>query len=179
MRRTDQEFKNEIFRRERAYRTRQKKIRNCVVTGALCLVLACAGVWGVMPRSTMEKDVGWDNMMEAQEPMYSLQDSVTGMESAVEVPEAIPAEGEMNGSTNGGIRTVILTEEDAGNLSEYLEGEWVSDLTNCACDYMIILHGRELRYHTECGSFQDYTSGSSLTVTEEARQQINKMLQGY
>lgn len=73
MRRTEQEFKNELFRREQEYRTRQKKRRRAAVNTALCLVLVlCAGIvvlpfLGGMGGSTETADSMYaDNGMMAE-----------------------------------------------------------------------------------------------------------------
>ena len=53
MRRTDQEFKEEVLRRSSAYRAKQKQTRKKVFTSALCFALMIFGVRMAMPMLAM------------------------------------------------------------------------------------------------------------------------------
>lgn len=82
-------------------------------------------------------------------------------------------EGELNVN-----KKVALSSEDIDFILDILNsGTWINDLSNCACDYVFFTSKQEVRYHSECGTFNDYTNKRSMTVTEEQRQKINSILQ--
>lgn len=56
-------------------------------------------------------------------------------------------------------------------------GEWVNDVTDCAHDYIFTLNGKNLRYHSSCGSFIDIENTSSLTVGDGDKEEINSLLE--
>lgn len=80
MRRTNQEFRDEILRREKAYRARQKQRRKTVLTVALCFVLVIFG--GAMSLPLMSGMGAGSAAPEAAAPMEGL------MQSAAEAPAA-------------------------------------------------------------------------------------------
>ena len=81
-------------------------------------------------------------------------------------------EGELNVN-----KEVALSSEDIDFILDILNsGTWINDLSNCACDYVFYTAKQEVRYHSECGTFNDYTNKRSMTVTEEQRQKINSIL---
>ena len=52
--------------------------------------------------------------------------------------------------------------------------KWHNDVAKCECDYTILMeNGREIFYHSECGTFIDYDFNKSLTVSEEDRVKLN------
>lgn len=58
-------------------------------------------------------------------------------------------------------------------------GRWENDLTNCACNFKFYTQKQTVAYHTECGTFNDYTNQKSMTISEEQRQKINTILEKY
>ncbi|MBQ6293860.1 MAG: hypothetical protein IJK77_08335 [Lachnospiraceae bacterium] len=55
-------------------------------------------------------------------------------------------------------------------------GTWMNDLTQCASDYYFHTAKQELRYHSDCGTFNDGTNRRSLTVSGEEKETINAWL---
>ena len=53
---------------------------------------------------------------------------------------------------------------------------WVNDLSNCGADFVFYTQKQEVRYHSECGTFTDYTNKKTMTVSEEQCHTINSML---
>ena len=52
--------------------------------------------------------------------------------------------------------------------------KWYNDVAKCECDYTILMeNGREIFYHSECGTFIDYDFNKSLTISEEDRVKLN------
>ena len=52
--------------------------------------------------------------------------------------------------------------------------KWHNDVAKCECDYTIRMeNGREIFYHSECGTFIDYDFNKSLTISEEDRVKLN------
>ena len=76
-----------------------------------------------------------------------------------------------------GNKEIVLSAEDKNFIIDILnKGSWVSDMTECDSDYVFFTQKQEVRYHSACGSFNDYTNKRSFTVSEEQRQRINEML---
>ncbi|MBO4413787.1 MAG: hypothetical protein J5830_03690 [Clostridia bacterium] len=74
-------------------------------------------------------------------------------------------------------KEVALSSEDIEYILGILNnGTWINDLSNCGCDYVFYTAKQEVRYHSECGTFNDYTNKKSMKVTEEQRQKINGIL---
>ena len=53
---------------------------------------------------------------------------------------------------------------------------WINDLSNCDSDFIFYIQEQEIRYHSECGTFNNYTSNKSTTASQEQRATINAML---
>lgn len=167
------EFKAEVFRRRDAYRAKQRQRRKRLLTTALCAALCITGLWSfaAMGRGGSLKN-----------------DSAMFMEDAAEmqaVPNAAPAEGEsftQNSSMVAGgavMKTVTLKGSDAETVSQYLQGEWIDTIPNCASDYLVTIGDTTLRYHSACGTFTDTEYWRTLSVSEEARTEINGILEKY
>lgn len=167
------EFKAEVFRRRDAYRAKQRQRRKRLLTTVLCAAVCFMGLWSfaAMGRGGSSKN-----------------DSAMFMEDAAEmqaVPNAAPAEGEsftQNSSMVAGsavMKSVALKEADAEVISEYLQGEWIDAIPNCASDYLVTVGETTLRYHSACGTFTDTEYWRTLTVSEEARTEINGILENY
>lgn len=171
MRRSNEEFKQEILRRKQAYLIRQKKIRRNILTGALCLSLLCGGVIPFTRGS-------FDNSTPEAAPMepaleYIADHSLMNGATAAEQPPGAPAAEE------SGTVFIALTDEDAAVISAYLAGEWVYDLTNCLCDYEFVIGVQHLHYHSDCGMIADYEQGCSMILDEETRLLLNEILKSY
>lgn len=76
-----------------------------------------------------------------------------------------------------GSQSVEIRTEDRQYIIDLLnDASWVDSLTNCACDFIFYTQAQEVRYHAECGTFNDCTNQRSTTVTEEQRAAINQIL---
>jgi len=172
LRRTEQEFKAEILRREKAYRWRQKQRRNHLLGIAACLVLFMGGISMLI----------WPAGLGAASADAAPQEPEMLMDAEVPALEAPAADSNAECTSKyagSGLIVVELSLEDMAVVSSYLDADWVESLADCSSDYLVVIGARELRYHSDCGTFQDYRSGHSLTVSEEARIQINRILENY
>ena len=57
------------------------------------------------------------------------------------------------------------------------DASWTNDLSNCGSEFVFYTQKQEIRYHSECGTFNDITNKKSTTVTEEQRIAINTILE--
>lgn len=194
MRRTDREFKAEVLRRSREYRARRRQRRKKLLTTALCVVLCITSLFVAVPMlmpmggsSAETADMAVAQSMENKNSMVEM--GGIEEEAAAEASAEAPAEGtsaQYTGAAETGTELpdlnlirVELSAEDETVIAEYLSGEWVNDLTNCRANYAFTIDGREYRYHSDCGTFDDVESVRSLTVSEEDRLVINEILQAY
>lgn len=181
MRRTDQEFKAEVFRRRDVYWAKQRQRRKRLMTTALCVLLCVTTLWTIAPgfgggtketadNAAAEMAIGMMEPMEGADFSY-LQEAPA--EEAMQSTEmSLTASG-------SGSAAIELREEDAAVISGYLEGEWINDLTDCLHDCVLNIDGKQLRYHSDCGTFTDMENVRTLTVSEEDRIAINKILENY
>lgn len=76
-----------------------------------------------------------------------------------------------------GAQTYELNSDDKQYIIDLLNGaSWVNDHSNCDSDFVFCTQNQEVRYHSECGTFNDYTNHKSTTISEEQRATINAML---
>ena len=61
-------------------------------------------------------------------------------------------------------------------LSALNKGKWESGVTNCGYDYEFTTKNETIRYHSECGTFVDVTSGLSMVLSDKDRSEINALL---
>ncbi len=74
-------------------------------------------------------------------------------------------------------REVKLAAEEKQYIIELLNGaQWIDSLTNCSSDFTFYTQAQEVRYHAECGTFNDITNQRAATLTEEQRQVVNRLL---
>lgn len=77
-------------------------------------------------------------------------------------------------------KSVELREEDAETLLKILEnGKWEDGIPACATDYTFLVSGITIRYHSECGTFNDSQSKRGLSTDQETQQLINDILKRY
>ncbi len=73
--------------------------------------------------------------------------------------------------------TVEINAADRSYIIHILnEATWTNDLTNCGSDFVFYTQKQEVRYHSECGTFNDITNQKAMTVSEEQRIKINNIL---
>ena len=76
-----------------------------------------------------------------------------------------------------GMEVIELELEDKKYIIKLLnESKWENDLAKCDCDFAFHPQRQRVEYHSECGTFNDVTSGKSTKVTEEQRLKINGFL---
>lgn len=77
-----------------------------------------------------------------------------------------------------GVTALMDMTEDAQAeiISALNSGEWGDGGTNCGHDYEFTIDGATIRYHSECGSFNDITNKRAMTLSEESKVNINKVL---
>ncbi len=69
---------------------------------------------------------------------------------------------------------VEINAEDRDYIINLLnEAQWTNGLTNCGSDFVFYTQKQEVRYHSECGTFNDITNQRAMTVSEEQRIKIN------
>lgn len=76
-----------------------------------------------------------------------------------------------------GSQTYELNSDDKQYVIDLLNNaSWINDLSNCGSDFVFYTQAQEIRYHSECGTFNNYTKNISTTVSAEQRAVINTML---
>ncbi len=56
------------------------------------------------------------------------------------------------------------------------EASWTNDFGNCHSDFIFYTQKEEIKYHSACGTFTDYTNEQCTTVSEEQRIAVNAIL---
>ncbi len=80
-----------------------------------------------------------------------------------------------------------LTDEETAYISEITEeGSWQEGITECFMDYKITLNGKNLMYHSDCGTFNssDHAFGAekdgvSLKLSPPLKEKLNGILSKY
>lgn len=75
-----------------------------------------------------------------------------------------------------------LTEKESQTLSQFLNGgNWADYGTDCASDCVILFGDRTLRYHSECGTFNESsdTAERSLSLSSIGKNTVNAILGKY
>ena len=62
-------------------------------------------------------------------------------------------------------------------LDQLNNGEWIDDLCECEHDYTISLNGKALRYSSYCGTINNTTDGTSLTLSADEKASVNEYLE--
>ena len=79
--------------------------------------------------------------------------------------------------TDGQIALIDYTEDVHKEILHAMNTDkWTDDVTNCGHDYEFEVDGATIRYHSECGTFIDVTAKRSMTLTDDERVEINKLL---
>lgn len=55
-------------------------------------------------------------------------------------------------------------------------GIWKDDVCQCFSDFMFEIQGNEIKYSSECGTFNDVTNQQHMSLTEEERVRVNLLL---
>lgn len=76
-----------------------------------------------------------------------------------------------------GSQTYELNNDDKQYIIDLLNNaSWINDLSNCGSDFVFYTQEQEIRYHSVCGTFNDYTNHKCTTVSTEQKTIINTML---
>ncbi len=195
MRRTEQEFKEEVLKRTKAYRQKQAKTRKSLLAAGLCICLCVVVLKGLSPlgatsdSALMMEDVKLESAIsmeaapaERAEPMEAVP------EEMADAFAGNGADGVMNDKSPAVISTVwiiaegeelLLEDADAEIIRDYLTyGQWIPAAANCLCDVTFAVDDTVYRYHSDCGTVQD-EFGMSLTLSEEDKIIFNEILQKY
>ena len=75
---------------------------------------------------------------------------------------------------------VVISREDALIFRAFLEsGEWDDGISRCANNYELIFDGNTVRYHSDCGTFNDSAYNRHITLSEEDKVEVNAILEKY
>ena len=56
-------------------------------------------------------------------------------------------------------------------------GEWIDSLCDCIHDYTLAVSGKTIHYHSECGTFNNITDGTSCGLSDEDKIAVNRYLE--
>ncbi len=182
MRRTNQEFKEEVLRRSGQYRRAQAKRRKTILGAALCVCLCVTAVLFVPGRGASNDSAADMVQMEIMESPAAAPEY--GQDSPVEQDSVQSAAG-ITGAADAAVKIIFETGEiamepaDAAVIMGYLSSEdWIPDAANCITDHTLQAGKVTYRYHSACGTVQD-EAGRSLRLPEEDQQIVNDMLSRY
>ena len=206
MRRTEQEFKEELLKRTKVYRQerarKHKRMLGAGMCACLCLVvLKVIDPFGASSEAAAPMDdmkieyavsmqmVGEDNLCADEAPAENVAapvapDCGTGIvtDNSVAEPEEAGEETErldVSVSIRNGENSWPLDQVDAAIIAEYLSADgWIMSAANCLCDYTVYANGETYHYHSECGTIQD-EFGKSLPLPEMDKVIFNEILQKY
>ena len=194
MRRTEQEFKEEILRRTKAYRQEQARKWKKLLGAGICVCLCCVVLAVLDPfGAASEAPAVMDNLkMESAVSMQMAGDTDSGIiadeapaefAAAPMAPVAEEAKSEMSAAEVVSVTIICGDEErtledaDAVVIMEYLMSDrWILSAANCLCDYTLDAGGEIYRYHSDCGTIQN-ESGESLTLSESEREIFNQIIE--
>ena len=75
---------------------------------------------------------------------------------------------------------VKLSAEDAAVVADLVgSGSWMEGTGDCSNDCIIFMDGEEIKYHSDCGTFNDTVNEKSLHLTEEQQAEVNAILEKY
>lgn len=193
MRRTEQEFKDEILRRTKAYRQEQDRKRKKLLGAGICVCLCCVVLAVFDPfGAASEAPVAMNDMkMESAVSMQMAGDTDSGIiadeapaefAAAPMAPEPEEAKSEAPAAEVVSVTVICGDEErtlgdaDAAIIMEYLMSDrWILSAANCLCDYTLDAGGEIYRYHSDCGTIQN-ESGESLTLSVSEREIFNQII---
>ena len=81
----------------------------------------------------------------------------------------------LNGSSS-----VTISREDASALRAFFEsGGWNEGTSDCLDNYELIFDGNIVRYHSDCGTFNDFVNNRHIELSEENKAEVNVILEKY
>ena len=79
-----------------------------------------------------------------------------------------------------GSNPVTIAGQDARIFRAFLaSGEWDDGIGRCANDYELMFGGNTVRYHSDCGTFNDFVNDRYLSLCEEDKAEVNAILEKY
>lgn len=80
------------------------------------------------------------------------------------------------------IKAINFSQVEAMTESQLIldllnNGEWINSLCDCFNDYTISLNGKVIRYSSGCGTFNNITDGTSLTLSDSEKASVNEYLE--
>ena len=125
-------------------------------------------VKNVEVRIASVKEVGGSSLSTEQTP---------GEENAAQ--QETDADMQVSDILNGS-SPVTISREDALIFRAFLEsGEWDDGISRCANNYELIFDGNTVRYHSDCGTFNDSAYNRHITLSEEDKVEVNAILEKY
>lgn len=125
-------------------------------------------VKNVEVRIASVKEVGGSSLSTEQTP---------GEENAAQ--QETDADMQVSDILNGS-SPVTISREDALIFRAFLEsGEWDDGISRCANNYELIFDGNTVRYHSDCGTFNDSAYNRHITLSEEDKVEVNTILEKY
>lgn len=80
----------------------------------------------------------------------------------------------------GGSSPVGISREDALIFRAFMEaGEWDEGTSDCLNNCEFIFDGNTVRYHSDCGTFNDSVYNRHITLSEEDKLEVNAILEKY
>jgi hypothetical protein len=55
-------------------------------------------------------------------------------------------------------------------------GTWEEETAECANDCRITIEGEAYDYHSECGTINDHTNGRHMTLNDEDREKLDRII---
>ena len=75
---------------------------------------------------------------------------------------------------------VTISREDARIFRAFIEaGEWHEGTSDCLNNCEFIFDGNTVRYHSDCGTFNDSVYNRHITLSEEDKSEVNAILDKY
>jgi hypothetical protein len=72
---------------------------------------------------------------------------------------------------------VPLSAEEIETVRKMLEtGTWEEETAECANDCRITIEGEAYDYHSECGTINDHTNGRHMTLNDEDREKLDRII---
>ena len=79
-----------------------------------------------------------------------------------------------------GSSPVTISREDARIFRAFIEaGEWHEGTSDCLNNCEFIFDGNTVRYHFDCGTFNDSVYNRHITLSEEDKSEVNAILEKY
>jgi len=76
-----------------------------------------------------------------------------------------------------GVSKTITDENDIGTIAQILSSQnWQEGTADCLSEFKITLDGEDYYYHSDCGTVNDSTNNRSLSLTNEQKSEIDRVL---